>query len=48
MIVEWDEEKDRTNRRKHRISFDEAATIFDDRWPLQLMTLIILRRSAAF
>jgi uncharacterized DUF497 family protein len=26
---EWDEDKDRANRRKHGISFAEAATIFD-------------------
>ncbi len=27
---EWDERKDRTNRRKHRVSFEEAATAFAD------------------
>ena len=26
---EWDPEKDRQNRAKHHISFEEAATIFD-------------------
>lgn len=26
---EWDPEKDRQNRAKHGISFEEAATIFD-------------------
>ena len=26
---EWDEDKSRANRRKHGISFEEAATIFD-------------------
>jgi uncharacterized protein len=26
----WDEEKDRANRRKHRISFAEARTVFYD------------------
>ena len=26
---EWDEEKDKLNRKKHGISFAEAATIFD-------------------
>ena len=26
---EWDEDKNRANRRKHGISFEEAATIFD-------------------
>jgi uncharacterized DUF497 family protein len=24
--VEWDERKDRANKKKHRISFEEAAT----------------------
>jgi uncharacterized DUF497 family protein len=26
---EWDEDKNRANRHKHGISFEEAATIFD-------------------
>ena len=26
----WDEKKDRTNRRKHGVSFDEASTAFYD------------------
>ncbi|HKP38213.1 MAG TPA: BrnT family toxin [Pyrinomonadaceae bacterium] len=28
--VEWDESKNRSNQRKHRISFEEAATVFAD------------------
>jgi len=31
---EWDPGKDRQNRRKHRVSFQEAATVFGD--PLAL------------
>ena len=27
---EWDEAKARSNRRKHRVSFEEAATVFID------------------
>lgn len=27
---EWDEQKAITNRRKHKVSFGEAKTIFDD------------------
>lgn len=27
---EWDDEKAESNRRKHGVSFDEAATIFND------------------
>jgi uncharacterized DUF497 family protein len=30
VIYEWDAEKATANRRKHRISFDEAATVFLD------------------
>ena len=31
---EWDPDKDETNRRKHGVSFEEAATVFGD--PLSL------------
>ena len=34
MVYEWDAKKARGNRRKHRISFEEAATVFLD--PLAL------------
>ncbi len=34
MNFEWDPGKDRENRRKHRVSFEEAATVFGD--PLAL------------
>ena len=30
MELEWNPKKARTNLRKHRISFQEAATVFDD------------------
>jgi uncharacterized DUF497 family protein len=26
----WDESKERSNRRKHRVSFEEAQTVFDN------------------
>lgn len=29
-VFEWDESKERTNRRKHKIGFDEAKTVFED------------------
>jgi uncharacterized protein len=29
-VFEWDEKKERANRRKHKISFDEARTVFED------------------
>ena len=30
MTYEWDAEKAKVNRRKHRISFEDAATVFLD------------------
>lgn len=30
MRFEWDEEKARSNHRKHGVSFEEAKTVFDD------------------
>lgn len=30
LIFEWDERKNRTNRRKHGVSFEEARTAFLD------------------
>ena len=30
MVLAWDEKKNRTNRRKHGISFETAARIFED------------------
>jgi uncharacterized DUF497 family protein len=30
LLFEWDELKDRENRRKHRVSFMEAKTVFSD------------------
>ncbi len=37
MRFEWDERKDRSNRRKHGIAFEEAAEVFAD--PLHLSWL---------
>jgi uncharacterized protein len=31
---EWDPNKARTNQRKHRITFEEAANVFDDPYAL--------------
>jgi len=31
---EWDAAKERENRRKHRVSFDEAESVFADEWAL--------------
>jgi len=30
MRFEWDERKSRTNKRKHKVSFEEAQTVFLD------------------
>ncbi len=37
MRYEWDDTKDRTNQKKHGVSFSEATEIFDD--PLHLSIL---------
>jgi uncharacterized DUF497 family protein len=31
-IFEWDEEKAKTNLHKHKVSFEEAETVFDDQF----------------
>jgi len=30
LVLEWDLKKARANQRKHRVSFDEASSVFDD------------------
>lgn len=32
----WDERKNRANRRKHGVSFEEASSVFTDDWALLL------------
>lgn len=34
--VEWDAGKARTNYQKHRVSFEEAATVFVDPWSITM------------
>jgi uncharacterized protein len=34
MPFAWDEEKNRTNRKKHGVSFETAALVFDDPYAL--------------
>jgi uncharacterized DUF497 family protein len=34
---EWDERKAASNLKKHRVSFGEASTIFDDPWFVTLL-----------
>ena len=31
MKFEWDENKNKANKLKHRVSFEEAETVFDDK-----------------
>lgn len=33
---EWDDEKDQTNLKKHKIGFDEATTVFTDPFSLTI------------
>ena len=30
LVFEWDSRKAKRNQRKHRVSFDEACTVFDE------------------
>jgi hypothetical protein len=30
LVFEWDLRKARTNQQKHKVSFDEASSVFDD------------------
>ena len=30
LVFEWDSGKAKSNQRKHKVSFDEACTVFDD------------------
>jgi uncharacterized DUF497 family protein len=34
MIIEWNEDKNKSNRKKHGLSFEKAQQVFDD--PLQI------------
>ena len=36
MNFEWDENKARINQEKHGVSFEEAKTVFDDAYALQI------------
>lgn len=36
MIFEWDPEKDKINRRKHKVAFFEACYVFGDKYMLTL------------
>jgi len=36
LSFEWDEEKAKANLKKHRVGFDEAATVFTDPYSLTI------------
>ncbi len=36
LSFEWDEEKAKANLKKHKVSFDEAATVFTDPFPITI------------
>ena len=36
LSFEWDEEKAKANLKKHRVGFDEAATVFTDSFSLTI------------
>ncbi len=37
MRFEWDERKNKTNKKKHGVSFEEASEIFDDPFHLAIL-----------
>lgn len=41
MRFEWDEEKNRRNRAKHKVSFETAKTVFDDPHVLSIQDRVI-------
>jgi uncharacterized DUF497 family protein len=48
LIVEWDTEKARTNIAKHRVAFEEAATVFGDPLSLTIPDPLHARREQRF
>jgi uncharacterized DUF497 family protein len=34
LLFEWDEDKAESNRRKHKVTFDEAQTVFLDKFSI--------------
>lgn len=42
MIFEWDENKNKINKRKHGISFEEAKTVFNDLHAILFSEILII------
>ena len=36
LVFEWDDEKDEANRKKHKVGFDEAKTVFNDPYAITM------------
>jgi len=36
LLFEWDKDKAQRNRRKHKVSFDEAQTVFTDEYSITI------------
>ena len=34
--IEWDEDKNRANKKNHRVSFEEVATVFGDAFEITI------------
>jgi len=41
MRFEWDEEKNRRNRVKHKISFEIAREVFEDPWAISVRERVV-------
>jgi uncharacterized DUF497 family protein len=48
MEFEWDPKKSEGNRKKHGVSFHDAATVFADRLQLRFLIRTIPRESIDF
>jgi uncharacterized protein len=48
MRFEWDENKNRENRKKHGVSFEIAMEVFDDPFCLTNQDRIVLRVNRGF
>lgn len=41
MRFEWDEEKNRSNLAKHKVSFETAISVFDDQFALSIQDRVV-------
>ncbi len=37
LLFEWDNDKAKKNLEKHAVSFEEAATVFEDSWSITIL-----------